>query len=78
MATHKKVPQSGSRHAAFRIRAASCGEGDWGFGFAAAGGSVCVVGLTLTHRRRTARRQAPDRILSAIMKFPRLEGLAIT
>lgn len=56
MATHKKVPQSGSRHAAFRIRAASSGAGDWGFGFAAAGGSVCVVGLTRTHRQRTARR----------------------
>ena len=54
IATHTSVPQSGSRHAAFTIRAACSGVG--GAGSAGRrGGSACASGLTETQRHRTAR-----------------------
>ena len=54
IATHSCVPQSGSAHASVRIRAASSGVGGSGFSLGAAGGSAWLIGLTATHRQRTA------------------------
>ncbi|SHK38751.1 hypothetical protein SAMN05443637_105278 [Pseudonocardia thermophila] len=62
IATHNNVPQSGSRKAAVRMRAASAGVGGLGFSFGAAGGSPCATGDTATQRQRTAFLYAPDRM----------------
>ncbi|MFC5209240.1 hypothetical protein ACFPM0_22110 [Pseudonocardia sulfidoxydans] len=56
MATQSVAPQSASRHASLRIRAACAGDGGRGFPAGAAGGSPCPTGLAPTHRQRTAFR----------------------
>ena len=55
IANQINVPQSGSFHASFTIRAASTALGGCGFGMGAAGGSAWCSGLTVTHFQRTAR-----------------------
>jgi hypothetical protein len=54
IAVQINAPQSGSRHDSLTIRAASRDVGGCGFGLGAAGGSAWLIGLTATHRQRTA------------------------
>ena len=54
IAVQMKVPQSGSRHDALTMRAASAGVGGCGLGLGAGGGSASAIGLTFTQRQRTA------------------------
>jgi hypothetical protein len=62
MASQTKVPQSGSFHASVASWAAWWAEGGLGFGWGADGGMASSIGLCASHRHRTARLNAPERI----------------